>query len=233
MSREKINVSWLSAVGRSIPRVDALDKILGRAQFTADLYRNFPDLLHAKVLRSPHAHARILGIDTSKAEKLPGVEVVITGEDCPKKVTWMAPRILALDEVIWAGQGVAAVAAESPEIAEEALELVQVKYEELPAVFDVEEAMENNPPAIVDRDLGRYKGSPQFTPEAPNITGHYKLRAGDAEKGFAEADVILENRFSTSRRWEHHDVDKRPGSLCGQRAYMQSLQVTRRQGSRD
>jgi len=111
----------------------------------------------------------------------------------------MAPRILALDEVIWAGQGVAAVAAESPEIAEDALELIHVTYEEMPAVFDVEEAIKKNPPAAVDRGLGRYKGTPQFTPEAPNITGHYKLRAGDVEKGFAQADVILENRFSTSR----------------------------------
>lgn len=199
MSQERVTVSWLSAVGRSVPRVDALDKVLGKAQYTADLYGNFPGLLHVKVLQSPHAHARILGIDTSKAENLPGVRAVVTGKDCPEKVTWMAPRILALDEVIWAGQGVAAVAAESPEIAEEALELIGVKYEELPAVFDVEEAMKQDPPAIVDRDLGRYKGSPQFTPEAPNITGHYKLRAGDVGKGLAEADVILENRFSTSR----------------------------------
>ncbi|MBI5968042.1 MAG: xanthine dehydrogenase family protein molybdopterin-binding subunit [Deltaproteobacteria bacterium] len=191
--------SFHSWIGKSVTRVDALDKVLGRARFTADLHRNFPHLLHIKVLRSPHAHARIVSIDVSKAEQLPGVRAVVTGKDCPEKVTWMAPRILALDEVIWVGQGVAAMAAESPEIAEDALELIRVIYEELPAVFDVEEAMKKDPPVIVDRDLGRHKGSPQFTPEAPNITGHYKLRAGDVEKGFAEADVILENRFSTSR----------------------------------
>lgn len=199
MSQEKAHFSFPSFVGESVPRVDALDKVLGKAQFTADLHRHFPGLLHAKVLRSPHAHARIVSMDISKAEQLPGVRAVITGKDCPDKVSWMAPRILALDEVIWAGQGVAAVAAESPEIAEDSLDLIQVTYEELPAVFDVEEAREKDPPAVVDRNLGRHKGSPQFTPEAPNISGHYKLRAGDAEKGFARADVILQNRFSTSR----------------------------------
>lgn len=199
MSRENVHILSPSVVGKSVSRVDALDKVLGKAQFTADLHRQFPGVLYAKVLRSPHAHARILGIDTAEAEKLQGVRAVVTGKDCPEKVYWMAPRILALDEVIWAGQGVAAVAAETPEIAEDALELIHVTYEEMPAVFDVEEAMKKDPLAVVDRGLGRYKGTPQFTPEAPNITGHYKLRAGDAGKGFAQADVILENRFSTSR----------------------------------
>ncbi len=186
-------------VGKSVSRVDALDKVLGRAQFIADLARQFPGLLQVKVLRSPYAHARIVSIDTSEAERLPGVRAVVTGKDCPERVAWMTPRILALDEVIWAGQGVAAVAAESLEIAEEALPLIRVAYGELPAVFDAEEAKKKYPPAIVDRDLGRHKGSPQFTPEAPNISGHYRLRAGDVEKGFAHAEVILENRFSTSR----------------------------------
>jgi len=152
-----------------------------------------------KVLRSPNAHARILAIDTSRAEKLPGVRAVVTGKDCPTRVSWMAPRLLALDEVIWAGQGVAAVAAETPEIAEEALQLIIVKDEPLPAVLDAEEARKPNPPVVVDRELGRYQGSPQFTPESPNISGHYKLRAGDIEKGFTHADVVVENRFSTSR----------------------------------
>jgi CO/xanthine dehydrogenase Mo-binding subunit len=188
-----------SVVGKSIPRVDALDKVLGRAQFTADLRHNFSGLLYIKTLRSPHAHARIVKLNTSKAEQLPGVHAVVTGKDCPDKVHMRAPRILALDEAIWAGEGVAAVAAESPEIAEEAIEWIQVEYEKLPFVLDAEEAMQPNPPTVVDRQLGQYTGSPLFTPEAPNITGHFKLRAGDIAKGFAEADVILENRFSTSR----------------------------------
>jgi carbon-monoxide dehydrogenase large subunit len=199
MSSEKVFPPPSSVIGKSIPRVDALDKVLGRAQFTADLKRSFPGLLHVKVLRSVHAHARIVKLDISRAEKLPGVRAVVTGKDCPEKINPRAPRVLALDEVIWAGEGVAAVAAESPETAEEAIRLIQVEYERLPVVLDAEEAMQPNPPAVVDRQLGQYRGSPQFTPEAPNITGHYKLRAGDWEKGFAEADIILENRFSTSR----------------------------------
>ncbi|MCX5909314.1 MAG: molybdopterin-dependent oxidoreductase, partial [Deltaproteobacteria bacterium] len=199
MSSEKFSPSPSSVIGKSVPRVDALDKVLGRAQFTADLQRNFPGLFHIKVLRSPHAHARIVKLDTSKAEKLPGVRAVVTGKDCPERINFRAPRILALDEAIWAGEGVVAVAAESPEVAEEAIRLIQVEYQKLPAVLDVEEAMQPNPRAIVDRQLGQYRGSPQFTPEAPNISGHYKLRTGDVEKGFAAADVILENRFSTAR----------------------------------
>jgi carbon-monoxide dehydrogenase large subunit len=199
MSPKEPSISSPLVVGKSIPRVDALDKVLGRAQFTADLQRNFPGLLHIKVLRSPHAHARIVKLDTSRAEKMDGVRAVVTGKDCPEKVHFRAPRILALEEAIWAGEGVAAVAAESPEIAEEAIGLIQVEYEKLPAVLDAEEAMQANPPAVVDRQLGQYPGSPLFTPEAPNITGHFKLRAGDVAKGFAEADIVLENRFSTSR----------------------------------
>ena len=199
MIQGKPSISDTSPLGKSISRIDALDKVLGRAKFTADLCPQFPGLLHAKVLRSPYAHARIVSLDISRAERLPGVKGVVTGKDCPDRVSWMAPRILALDEAIWAGQGVAAVAADTPEIAEEALELIVVKYQPLPAVLDAEEARKQNPPVVVDRELGRYRGSPQFTPEAPNVTGHYKLRAGDIEKGFTHADVILENHFSTSR----------------------------------
>ncbi len=196
--KESSNPS-LSAVGKSIPRVDALDKVLGKAQFTADLQKNFPGLLHIKTLRSPHAHARIVRLDTSAAEKLPGVRAVVTGKDCPEKVHSRAPRILALEKAIWAGEGVAAVAAQSPEIAEEAIGRIGVEYERLPEVLDAEEARLANPRAVVDPQLGQYPGSGLFTPEAPNITGHFKLRAGDIAKGFAAADLILENRFSTSR----------------------------------
>jgi CO/xanthine dehydrogenase Mo-binding subunit len=199
MSSERCAPFALSFIGLSIPRVDALDKVLGRAQFTADLHRNFPGLFHVKVLRSPHAHARIANLDTSSAVELPGVRAVVTGKDCPDNINVRSPRILALDEAIWAGEGVAAVAAESLEIAEEAIRLIRVEYEKLPAVFDPEEAMKPDPSVVVDRQLGHYRGSPQFTPEAPNITGHYKLRAGDVEKGFAAADLILENRYSTAR----------------------------------
>jgi len=95
MSAKKSLIPSLLFIGQSIPRVDALDKVLGRARFTADLQRNFPGLLHIKVLRSPHAHARIVKLDTSRAEKMDGVRAVVTGKDCPEKVHFRAPRILA------------------------------------------------------------------------------------------------------------------------------------------
>ena len=191
-----------SAVGKSIPRVDALAKVLGKAKYPRDLHRNFPGLLHVKVLRSPYAHARIERIDISGAEKLTGVRAVITGQD--KDIPWMYVRadvyaFPAKEEVIWAGQGVAAVAAETPEIARQALEAIQVEYRVLPHVLDVEEAMKVDPVSVIDPDLGRYEGGVQYEPSAPNIGGSYRLRTGDVEKGFAEADVVLENRFYASR----------------------------------
>jgi len=189
-----------SVVGKSMPRVDAKVKALGKAEFTGDLRKNFPGLLCVKVLRCPHAHAHIVKLDVSRAESLPGVRAVVVADDCP----WIYTRVEvfafpAQGEVIWAGQGVAAVAAESEEIAEQALELIDVQYEVLPYVIDVEEAMQKEPISIVDAKLGRYKGYRQFTPEAPNIAYHHKVRAGDAERAFAEADVIVENRYYAAR----------------------------------
>ncbi len=189
----------LSIIGTSVPRVDAVDKVLGRTKYVADLQLEFPELLHAAVLRSPHAHARVLTLDTSRAERLPGVTAVVTGKDCPKTIAWTTQRILAEDEVIWAGEGVAAVVANTPEIATDALELIQVRYEKLPAVFDAEEAAKKEPPTVVDRNLGRHPGGPQFSPEFPNVTGSYELHTGNLEQGFANADVIVENRYSTGR----------------------------------
>ena len=191
-----------SSVGKSIPRVDALAKVLGKAKYPQDLHRNFPDLLHVKVLRSPHAHARIETIDISGAKNLTGVHAVLTGRD--KDIPWMYVRadvyaFPAKEEVIWAGQGVAAVAAETPEIARQALEAIQVKYRVLPHVLDVEAAMKAAPVSVIDPDLGRYEEGVQYKPAAPNVGGSYRLRTGDVEKGFAEADVVLENRFYASR----------------------------------
>jgi CO/xanthine dehydrogenase Mo-binding subunit len=189
----------MRVVGTSQPRLDAVEKVLGRTKYVQDLAHELPGLLHAAVLRSPHAHARIAELDTTRAEALPGVRAVVTGRDCPEKVTAMAPRILALDEVIWAGEGVAAVAAETADIAAEAVELIQVRYEALPAVIDALAAAWQEPPAVVDRNLGRHPGGQQFTPLAPNVTGQYRLRTGDTEAAFREADVVVENRFSTGR----------------------------------
>lgn len=177
----------LSLVGKSVPRVDGFKKVTGKAKYCTDV--ELPRMLHAKILRSKYPHARILSIDTTEAEKLPGVEAVVTAEDTTKKKIEVIVRgipdfePLAVDKVLYVGQEVAAVAAEDELIAEEALRLIKVEYEELPAVFDPEEAMEPGAPQI--HDVGR------------NIVGEFANEFGDVEKGFKEADYIFEDRFAT------------------------------------
>lgn len=138
-----------SVLGKSLPRVDAYDKVSGRAEYVDDLF--LPNMLYGKILRSPHAHANIVKIDTSKAEQLPGVKAVITGKDLPEKKYGTDPRFadeyaLARDKVRYIGDDVAAVAAVDEETAEEALGLIEVEYEILPAMFDTEEAMKPGSP---------------------------------------------------------------------------------------
>lgn len=130
-----------TVIGESVPRLDALEKVTGRASYMADM--KLPDMLYGKALRSPYPHAKILRIDTSKAEKLAGVRAVVTGRDVPfyHGPDWLIDQpLLAIDKVRYVGEAVAAVAATSDEIAEEAaaeaLDLIEVEYEELPAVFD-------------------------------------------------------------------------------------------------
>ncbi|MDP2931548.1 MAG: molybdopterin-dependent oxidoreductase, partial [Chloroflexota bacterium] len=194
-----------SVVGTSVPRVDALEKVTGRVKFCSDVRMH--GMLYGKVLRSPHAHARIVSIDTSKAAALPGVRAVITGKDVPAKRCGAMryafdQHVLARGEVLYVGEGVAAVAADTLEIAERAVELIEVNYEELPAVFDVVEAWGTSPPAVLHPDLPSYE---QAVPtvrlelDRPNVCNHYRVRHGDVEKGFREADLIMENRFTTAR----------------------------------
>jgi len=196
----------LSVVGKSVRRVDALEKVTGKAKFCSDF--KTPGMLYAKLLRSPYPHAKIVYIDTSKAVGLPGVKAVITGKDVPPvrigAVFW-DEYILPYDNIVRAiGQPVAAVAALTKEVAEEALDLIDVEYEELPAVFDVEEATKEDPPAILHPDLAQYLSPMPFLkarpePGRPNIFNHFKIRNGDVERGFQEAELIVENRFSTAR----------------------------------
>ncbi|MHB9114869.1 MAG: xanthine dehydrogenase family protein molybdopterin-binding subunit [Thermoleophilia bacterium] len=193
----------LTVVGQSVKRLDALDKVTGEATFVYDMY--FPGLLHAKVVRSPIAHARILNIDTSEAEKYPGVVGCITAADLPKVLhgTGLSDEpTMAIDTVRYVGEPVVAVAAETLEAAEEACKLVRVEYEDLPAVFDAEEAMKADPPVVIHRDLFNYFHSPvvppNFDEDRPNIYNHYKIRQGDVDRGFEEADVVVENRFTTA-----------------------------------
>ena len=174
----------LAAVGRSLPRPDARAKVTGEATFAADLY--FEGMLHARVLRSRYPHARLLRVDTSRAKTLPGVVAVLTADDVPgaKNHGLVRPDwpVLAYDKVRYVGDAIALVAAETEEIAEKALELIQVEYEPLPVVTSPQMALASDAPLV--HDTG-------------NLLKHIKVRKGDMEKGFAEADVIVEREYRT------------------------------------
>ena len=172
-------------VGTRPVRHDGYDKVTGRALYGADMRP--PGLLHARVLRSPHAHARVLSIDTSRAEAHPEVRAVVTGADLPEpgdKAPRISTNVLARGKVLYKGHAVAAVAATNVHAAEEALSLIDVRYEVLPAVRNVREAMAEDAP-LVHEDLGS------------NVTGHTQHVLGDVEAGFREADLVVEREFYT------------------------------------
>ena len=172
-------------VGKRPIRHDGYDKVTGKARYGADIHP--PGLLHGKILRSPHAHARILSIDTSKAEAHPDVRAVVTSMDFPELAEEdmiASSKILARDKVLYKGHPIAAVAAGSPHVAEETASLIDVKYEVLPAVTNIEDAMKPGAPRLHEE----YEG---------NVARSNQARQGDVEKGFAEADVIVEREFST------------------------------------
>ncbi|MCL5961457.1 MAG: molybdopterin-dependent oxidoreductase [Chloroflexi bacterium] len=176
-----------SFVGKRVPRIDALEKATGAARFTDDL--ELPHTLHGRILWSPHAHARILHIDTSKAERLPGVKAVITGKDWGNFKYGVFPATrdqhpLAVDKVRYIGDEVAAVAATDGDTAEEALELIRVEYEVLPPVFDPDEAMREGAPLVHDAAPG-------------NVSIHARTELGEVDKGFRESDYLREDRFET------------------------------------
>ncbi|MFC2067492.1 xanthine dehydrogenase family protein molybdopterin-binding subunit [Chloroflexota bacterium] len=195
----------LSVIGKSVPKVDALEKVTGKAKFGLDI--KLPGMLFGKVLRSPYPHARIININTSKVEGLPGVRAVLTGKDAPEaKIGHIQDRpVLAQGIVRFVGEAVVAIAADSVEVAEEASGLIEVNYEELPAIFDPEEAMKPNPPVVIHPDLLQYNRGPigfplyRFEPELPNVFTNLPIRKGNVEKGFEESDLIIENRYSVAR----------------------------------
>lgn len=183
-------------VGKGIPRLDGVEKVTGEAQYVQDM--SFKGMLYARIKTSPYAHALIKKIDVSKAKELPGVKAVLTGEQAYQKlgIYIVDKPILAVDKVRYFGEAVAAVAAVDIDTAERAIELIEVEYEPLPVLLDVEEAVK--PDAIlVHEDLGNYKTIPDtFFPEAgTNISNHFKLRKGNIDKGFEESDLIIENKF--------------------------------------
>lgn len=184
-----------TVVGKSVTPVDAKEKALGTAEYVTDM--RLPGMLYGKILRSPYAHARILGIDTSEAEQIPGVKAVITFKDTPQipfgtqsggPDDWY---ILAKDKVRFVGDEVAAVAALDEETAEKALRLIHVKYEELPCVLTPEESVKENSPRLYD--------------ERPdNVAFSYKVERGDVEKAFAESDVVIQDVFYTSQVYQSY-----------------------------
>ena len=179
-------------VGKRLARHDAELQVTGRSQYTDDISR--PGMLHAKALRSAHAHARILRIDTSAAEKLAGVKAVITAKDIPHNLFGLSHQdqpVLAADKVRCCGDAVAAVAATSREAAEEAIALIAVDYEPLPGVFDPVEAMRPDAPKVHGDN---------------NVIVHVPIRHNDVAQGFRESDVIFEEKITT-QMVEHAPIE--------------------------
>src|SRR6202167_1833603 len=194
-------------VGTRPIRPDGVPKVTGRAMYGADLA--LPGTLYGKVVRSPHAHARIKSINTEKAKALPGVKAVITGADFPDhKFEYIGPErvavnfwhvtrnVMAREKAYYEGHAVAAIAATTKEIAEEAADLIEIDYEVLPHVIDVDEAMAEDAPLLFEDMITR---GVEPTPTRPsNISKKLDFAIGDVEKGFAEADVVIEKEFKTA-----------------------------------
>src|SRR5919198_294095 len=194
-------------IGTRPIRPDGADKVTGRAVYGGDM--RLTGMLHGKVLRSPHAHARIKSINTAKAEALPGVKAVITAKDFPAaedrmanlgemavNVKFLSNNVIASDKVLYKGHPVAAVAATSPHIAEEALGLIEVEYEVLPPVLHVLEAMKDEAPLLHETMTTTELG--QKTDKRSNIANHMRFLLGDPAQGFREADVVIEREFDTA-----------------------------------
>ncbi len=216
-------MSEYAVLGKRVPRVDALEKVTGAAQYGGDVH--LPGMLHGKFVRSEYPHAKILNIDTSAAEKLPGVRAIITQDDVES-----GRRVFATDKVLYLGEPIAAVAATDPDIAEEAADLIKIEYEVLPAVQDVMEAIEPDAPRLHSDDtkdgparrairadlrkLERDKSEEDHSAEIAelnaqleateddvyyNISAETHSAAGDVEQGFAESDLVVEDTYVIPR----------------------------------
>ncbi|HXX12057.1 MAG TPA: xanthine dehydrogenase family protein molybdopterin-binding subunit, partial [Burkholderiales bacterium] len=193
-------------VGTRPVRPDGVDKVTGRAKFGADL--NLPNMLIGKVLRSPHAHARIKSIDASKAQALPGVKAVVTSADFSDLPSEFIPagemmvnfrdmtrNVMAREKALYEGHAVAAVAAISEAVAAQALKLIEVEYEVLPHVLDVAQAMQADAPLLHEN---MYTIGMEPKPEKPsNVAKRVEFALGDVAAGFAKADVVIEREFTT------------------------------------
>jgi carbon-monoxide dehydrogenase large subunit len=184
-----------SYVGTRTPRVDSVEKVTGGAVYAVDIV--LPGMLHGAVLRSPHPHARIVSIDTSAAKRAPGVKAVVTGSDFPHLFgsAIKDQPFLAIDRVRYVGEPVVAIAATTEAAAQEALDLIQIAYEELPAVVDMRAALAADAP-LVHPDLHDYeRGDHEIVPHT-NINTLYRYERGDVEAGFAAADVVVAGEYT-------------------------------------
>ena len=195
--------SSYETIGRPVGRAEGPAKVTGQAIFPADV--NLPGTLVGKCLRSPFPYAKIVSIDqdsVAAARQVPGVHAVLTAEDIPPHLVGRMLRdmpILARDVVRFAGQKVVAVAADDDDIAEEALNLIQVEYDELDPILDPVEAMKPGA-TVLHPEFSTYAGLPDNVPTEPNVAGHGQWLNGDIEKGFAEADFIFEHTFQTNHQ---------------------------------
>lgn len=195
-------------IGTRPVRHDGVDKVTGRAQYGADIRPT--GMLYGVILRSPHAHAKIKSIDTSAAEKLPGVRAVVTGKDFPDQVgrivelgegavnmRHLSANVMAHDKALYKGHAVAAVAADSIHIAEEATKLIKVEYEPLPPVLEVLAAMRDD--TVLNSDVFTTEmGTPKPDAKASNVAAKFLFTKGDVNAGFAKADIIIEREFRTA-----------------------------------
>lgn len=194
-----VEAKEFAIIGHRTPHVRGFSAVTGTGKFASDV--QLPGMLYMKTLSSPYGHARITKIDTSKAEALPGVHAVLSHANLPEEYQKVKlssgppPRYILPDEVFYVGEEVAVVAAENEHIAEEALGLIEVEYEEMPAVYDALEAMRPNAPKNWDNDL-----------DGNIVAIADPIMRGDPDKGFAEADLVLEDRYATSVE-QHSEVE--------------------------
>lgn len=179
----KIKTDQFHVIHESKPRIDGVEKVTGKARYAADLYLD--GMLYAGVLRSPYTSAKVTKIDTSKAKAIEGVEAVVTFQDLRKKKSWAGYMYLT-DHIRYAGDCVAMVAAQSKSLVEDALEAIEVEYEELPGVYTIDDALKEGAPLVHEEYPGNV-----FQDSV------YHIRKGDVQKGFEEADVILEREYRT------------------------------------
>lgn len=187
-----------TVIGERVPRVEGVEKVTGAALYSANVL--LPGTIWGKTLRSPHAHARINRIDVSKAKALPGVLAVITAKDIKNNLIGKRLRdqpILAEDVVRFVGERVAAVAAEEKDVAEAAVDLIEVEYEELEPLLDPLDAMSDSAP-VLHPNFKSYAGIPPNLPDIKNIHAYTKMERGDLASGYAEADLVVEGSYATA-----------------------------------